>query len=71
MWAAAYFIRSPTIDFETSFWNLQILGKFNAHLILYGREDVGPRYVAKTSLNFLGSDWMEAFKLWNAPIASI
>ena len=45
-----------------------MLGKFNARLKLHGREDVGPCDVAKTSLNLLASDWMEALKLWNIPI---
>lgn len=48
-----------------------ILGKFNARLKLFGREDIGPCYVANSNLNLLGNDWMEARNLWNIPIASV
>lgn len=48
-----------------------LLGKFKCRIKLHGRENVGDCYVAKSKLNVLGSDWMEALDLWSVPIASV
>jgi hypothetical protein len=49
---------------------IKMLGEFAAKMKLQDRENVCTCYVASSNLNLLGSDCMEAFNMWNSPLAS-